>query len=175
MSRSFQLPAEIDKLIGEWFKSWELGPPPDKLKIEFRKRLKRSLGRCRPERQEIRPATRLLDGPTALLQEALCHELAHVATHSRFGRTAKPHGPEWKSLMTRAGFEPRVHIQIDKRLPPSTRKEPTVWEHRCPVCQKTRVAHRRVPQWRCASCREDGLEGELVIERASTSAGVADG
>ena len=175
MSTSIPLPAEFDKLIGEWFVSWELGPPPDNLRIEFSKRLKRSLGRCRPERPEIRLAARLLDGPTALLQEALCHELAHVATHSRFGRTVKPHGPEWKELMTRAGFEPRVHIQIDRPLSPNARKEPTVWAHRCPVCQMTRVAHRRVPQWRCASCREEGLGGELVIERASGTAVVANG
>jgi hypothetical protein len=65
MSTSFQLPTEIEKLIGEWFLSWELGPPPDKLRIEFSNRLKRSLGRCRPERREIRLAARLLDGPTA--------------------------------------------------------------------------------------------------------------
>ncbi len=165
MTAPVQIPAEIDKLVDDLYAGWELGAPPEDLTITVSTRMKTALGRCRPERPEIRLAAFLLDGPPALLQEVLCHEVAHLAVHSRYGGTARPHGPEWRSFMVRAGFEPRLHIPTDRPRPPRARKEPAVWAHRCPVCRMTRMAHRRVPQWRCASCLEHGLGGELVIER----------
>ena len=128
MSTTPQVPPEVDTLIREWFAGWKLGPPPSDLKITVSNRLKTALGRCRPEQPEIRLAAFLLDGPSPLLREVLCHEAAHVAVHVRFGRASKPHGPEWKSLMALAGFEPRVRIPTNRPRRPRSRKEPTaVW------------------------------------------------
>ncbi len=172
MTAPAQLPADIETLVDESFDGWELGAPPSDLKITVSTRLRVSLARCLPERPEIRLAAFLLEGPTALLREVLCHELAHLVTHTRFGKAVKPHGAEWRALMRQAGFEPRVRIPTGRRrsasanTKPASRKQPPLWAHRCPVCQMTRMAYRRVPQWRCASCLEDGLDGELVIERA---------
>ncbi len=46
-----------------------------------------------------------------------------------------------------------------------------MWEHQCPVCRLRRLARRPVPQWRCAACREAGLEGELVVTRIAAMEG----
>ena len=172
MTAPVQLPADIDKLVHELFDGWNLGPPPSDLRITISTRLTKSLARCLPERPEIRLAAFLLEGPSPLLREVLCHELAHLVTHTRFGKTVKPHGAEWRSLIRKAGFEPRVRIpagrrsSASKRTKSASRKQPPLWVHRCPVCQVTRMAFRRVPQWRCATCLEHGLDGILVIERA---------
>jgi len=82
------------------------------------------------------------------------------------GRDCRPHGPEWKALMRQAGFEPRVRIPAEQLVErPRGKKPGAVWEHRCPVCQMVRMNRRRVPRWRCAACREAGLEGKLIIKR----------
>jgi ribosomal protein L37AE/L43A len=69
--------------------------------------------------------------------------------------------------MRAAGFEPRVRIPTGdvERLVGSAQQRRGVWEHRCPVCQMSRVAGRPVREWRCASCLRVGLEGGLIITR----------
>jgi SprT protein len=96
----------------------------------------------------------------------LCHELAHLAVHRLHGRSAKPHGPEWRALMQAAGYPPVTSLcrvvtdqSADRRLSPSQ------FEHRCPVCQMVRLARRRVSAWRCANCVAAGLPGELIVTR----------
>jgi len=77
----------------------------------------------------------------------------------------RPHGREWRSLMRRAGFRPRVRIP-ESELPAAARARTTVgsrWDHSCPECGAHRIARRRMPQWRCRACREAGLAGELVV------------
>jgi hypothetical protein len=46
-----------------------------------------------------------------LLEEVLCHELAHVAVYRLHGRAVRPHGPEWKGLVAAAGFKPRARFE----------------------------------------------------------------
>jgi len=37
--------------------------------------------------------------------KTVIHEVAHYVVHKRFGRTVKPHGPEWKSIMVDLGVD----------------------------------------------------------------------
>ncbi len=123
-----------------------------------------SLGRCRPSQGQIRIAEFLLTGPPGLLEEVLCHEVAHVATTLKFGAGIRPHGAEWAGLMRDAGFEPRVRIphgEIPRDTLASTR--PHLWQHRCPICQTSRIAGRPVRAWRCKTCSAAGLDGQLEI------------
>ncbi len=138
----------------------------DRVTVEHSTRMTRSLGRCYPERGIIRLARGLLKEPT-LLEEALCHELAHIAVHELNGKKAKPHGPEWKSLMRKAGFEPRTKLRWDGAPPPAKRKRRKryLYIHRCPVCHTEKTARRAVRQWRCSACVETGLEGTFEIWR----------
>ena len=130
-------------------------------------RLRRSLGTYRASRAEITIAGWLVDEPTPLLDEVLCHEAAHAAVRLIHGDGVRPHGPEWRDFMAMAQMPARVRIPASE-LPCSRQSELTkarVWEHRCPVCQATRFAKTRVTRWRCRHCRESGYSGELVIER----------
>lgn len=158
-----------DPLLGKarrWEEAWGVPGLLDSVTVEFSTRMRVSLGLCRPIQGRIRLAAGLRNGNAHLLEEVFCHELAHVAVHRLHGRRAKPHGPEWKSLLVRAGYEPRVRVQEgDLRLPATFPKPRSRWEHRCPVCHARHVAGRPVRQWRCARCREAGLSGKLVITK----------
>ena len=89
MIAATELPTEIDTLVQELFAGWDLGAPPHDLRITVSTRLRVTLARCLPERPEIRLAAFLMDGPSPLIQEVLCHELAHLVIHIRFGKTVR--------------------------------------------------------------------------------------
>ena len=128
--------------------------------IQFSGRLKSSLGRTRVDVHKVSLNPLLTSANEQLLDEVLCHELAHIAIYERFGASVKPHGPEWTALVRQAGFEPRLrHSVTNAELPTATRK----FEHLCPVCQTVRYAKRSMTQWRCESCVDAGLEGKLLI------------
>ncbi|MDX2056566.1 MAG: SprT-like domain-containing protein, partial [Gemmatimonadales bacterium] len=100
---------------------------------------------------------------------ALCHEAAHVAAFVLHGRTVRPHGAEWASLVAAVGFDPVVRARV-----PGARRQPGRpigyrFEHRCPVCQSVRLARRRITTWRCAECVEAGLEGVMDIRPYPTN------
>src|SRR5262245_59875875 len=51
-------------------------------------------------------------------QEVICHEAAHFVGWQRYGRTVRPHGPEWATLVQRAGFEPKTsRVRCGQREP----------------------------------------------------------
>ena len=135
--------------------------------VQYSSRMTRSLGRCYPERRLIRLAKSLLDGPRTTLEEALCHELAHIAVHELNSGKCRPHGPEWKDLMRKAGFEPRTRLRWVGAPPPAKRKRRRryLYIHRCPVCHTERTARRAVRQRQCAASVEAGLEGTFEIWR----------
>lgn len=170
--RSLRDHPESDRLfalLSQWGGIWGLPRIEERLEIRFSPRFRSSLGRCAPASGEIRLAAFLCDGPSDLLQEALCHEAAHAAVHELHGRAAKPHGTEWRELMRAAGFEPRARIpaRLLEGVAPRRRQAQGGWLHRCPVCQVSRVARRPVHRWRCAACRNDGLDGRLLVTRVS--------
>jgi predicted SprT family Zn-dependent metalloprotease len=157
-------------LLTDWAQRWGVPGLEERLSVQVSTRLRTSLGRYSPAKGELRVASYLLDGPPSLLCEVLCHEAAHAAVCELHGRSARPHGPEWQALMRKAGFAPRVRIpaaELD-RLPLPARRARVLWEHRCPVCQASRVAGRPVRAWRCAACRAAGLSGKLEIQRAGS-------
>ncbi|MEZ4333066.1 MAG: SprT-like domain-containing protein [Myxococcota bacterium] len=92
---------------------------------------------------------------------------ARKKVRSRAGARVRPHGAEWRAFMEAAGFPARVRIP-EELMPESIRaanRASRKWEHRCPVCQATRMARTRVTRWRCRRCVEDGRSGRLVIGR----------
>ena len=153
--------------IAAWTSAWDLPGLESRVTFSASARMRVSLGRCSPHRREIRIASFVLDGPPALLEEVVCHELAHVAAAEHHGPGCRAHGPEWKALMRAVGREPRARIparEIERDLPLAASGR-VLWEHRCPVCQAHRLAGRSMKTWRCGECRGRGLEGELVITR----------
>jgi 8-oxo-dGTP diphosphatase len=95
-----------------WEAAWGLPGLSDSVTVEFSRRLRSSFGNCRSAEGKIRLAERLRNGNRRLLEEILCHELAHVAVHRLHGPRARHHGPEWRRLMARAGFTPRARIKV---------------------------------------------------------------
>lgn len=189
--RALSIPAKISSLVSErakstlvsgrdsswgrvlrdsirgWARSWGMPRLAEDLSLRSSSRLRRSLGTYRSDRSEITLAAWLLDGPSELLDEVLCHEAAHAAVHLAHGQDVRPHGREWQGLMVKVGMRPRIQIPVSE-LPASRQSSSVgadVWEHRCPVCQATRLARTRVSRWRCRRCRDEGRSGELVIEK----------
>lgn len=145
---------------------WGLPDLADSSTIEFSPRLTRKLALCRPAEGRIRLAAHLERGTTHLLEEVLCHELAHIAVYRLHGENACPHGPEWRTLVSKAGYEPRTKAPLSGATGLSrAKRRPVWWEHRCPVCQAVRIGGRPVPEWKCRDCREAGLAGDMIITR----------
>ena len=132
-------PAASTARIAQWAVLWNVPGLESRVSVSFSPRLRRSLGRCVPVRGIVRLNPRLLRRGAELLDEVLCHELAHVAAFELHGRQARPHGREWAALMRAAGFEPRVRApwqdDVDRTEKPPRRV--ALYEHRCPVCQAT--------------------------------------
>lgn len=158
---------ELYALAEDLGRSWSEPRLTSDLAIEFSPRLTRTLGRCLPDRRTVRLSTQLREAPTELVREVLCHELAHVVAHERFGPDIRPHGEEWCSLVREAGYRPRRRMPwvIEGEAPSAASRPRALYEHRCPVCQMVRVARTATARWRCADCVADGLDGELTVTR----------
>jgi predicted SprT family Zn-dependent metalloprotease len=162
--------AELRRRIGAWARIWETPGLERRLAIEFSERMRVSLGRCCPD-GTLRLAAWLRTAPGPLLEEVLCHEAAHAAVSVLHGRRRRPHGAEWRALMSAAGFAPRVQLPL-AHLPIAQRarlRRAPVYEHHCPVCQSFRIARRAMPRWRCRACVDAGRSGKLVITNRRSS------
>jgi SprT protein len=147
---------------------WNISGLLDRVSVKFSRRMRRSLGLCIPSKRLVRLNPWVLPRNSELLEEVLCHELAHIAAFELHGAKVRPHGREWRALMCAAGFEPRIGVRLSRDVRAEPKGLPILqplYEHRCPVCQTTRVARRPVPQWRCAACATAGLETKLVITK----------
>ena len=153
--------------ISCWAKSWGAESLEERVNVVFSPRMVKSLGRCDLRSKTIRLNPMLRGCRGRILLEVLCHEVAHIAVHEKYGPGSSPHGEEWKRYVRQAGFVPRVTASLKGlNLPPPARKAPSaLYEHRCPVCQMTRTSSRPVSRWRCAACVEAGLDGRLIVER----------
>lgn len=154
-----------DSQIRSWGGLWDCHGLEHRVTVSVSTRLRTSLGRCLPERGEVRIAEAVAEGPAPLLEEVLCHELAHVAVFERYGRAVRPHGEEWAALVRQVGFEPRTRLPVSllNQAGVKLRGPSLTYEHRCPVCGARRLARRPVRRWRCARCVDDGLGGRLEI------------
>ncbi|MDX1384071.1 MAG: SprT family zinc-dependent metalloprotease [Thermoanaerobaculia bacterium] len=152
---------------GRWSLTWGVPDLRGILELQLSRRMRSSLGFYLPESKVIRISDVLLEAPPHVLEEIVCHEAAHAAVELLHGRGVRPHGAEWKSLMRRAGYEPRVRLpgEVLGAAPQRAARRRWVWEHRCPECRASRVAGRPVRRWRCAACRSRGRSGRLEITR----------
>ena len=159
-------PPQFSNLISQstmnYCRLWDNANLAPKIQVKFSNRITRSLGRTQPAAKIIRLNPLLQTRLRHLLEEVLCHELAHIAAHHLHGDAIRPHGLEWQTLMRVASYEPRVRIEADLGPPPAHQSR--CYTHRCPVCHAVRVAKKRMVHWRCAECVANGLEGIMEIE-----------
>lgn len=160
-----QLPAEHSDWLTAWAALWSLPDLPSRIHLAYSLRLRRALGRCTPRTGSIRLNLALHDTGIEILREVICHEAAHIAAWALHGPKTRAHGSEWKALMRLAGYEPRARWA--KPLPNtdhrSHRHNSQVFIHSCPICGARWAARRQVTTWRCTTCRNAGLEGQLEI------------
>lgn len=160
------LPERARQLVRSWETLWGAPGLADRISFLETPRMRRTLGRCSPQRYIVRLAAGLGDAPAHLLEETVCHEAAHVLVFERQDRATAPHGAAWKELMRLAGFTPRTRVPAltDPGLHrPRRGRSDVIYEHHCPVCHATRPAHRPMARWRCSACVRAGLGGELRI------------
>lgn len=150
------------QLLTRWGILWGCPTLEVHASVRFNTRLRRALGRCHPRSGAIHLNPLLLEAAPAHLEAVLCHEAAHVAAYLLYGEGVKPHGPEWRTLVTRAGYSSETRSSQFGSPSPQGRPRRR-YEHRCPVCQSVRFGGRPVRSWRCAECVEAGLSGDLVI------------
>jgi len=160
------IPPRLQRRLDRWLDRWGAPALSRSLRIEFSPRLRRAFGRCYQDERLIRLTPSLLDTQSHLLAEILCHEAAHAAVYERHGAVAKPHGPEWESMMRVAGFEPRVRIPVVVHAASGENSgERPLYQHHCPVCDLSRAAKRPMRTWRCRTCLGTRTRGLLVIRR----------
>lgn len=162
-----RLPEDLTQLVRSWGLRWGVPGLELRVRVQWSRRLRTSLGRAFPARHLVRLDQALASATPTLLVQTLCHEVAHVAVAELFPAGAKPHGAEWAALMKSAGFEPQVRTPNVAGTAilgqsPSARR---LYLHRCPVCQSRRLGRRPVHAWRCAACAAVGLPGQLEILR----------
>jgi predicted SprT family Zn-dependent metalloprotease len=157
--------ARLRIAIARWSEGWSLPDLPEAVVVDLNRRLRTRVGRYCHDGHRIEVGPRFLS-LRSRRAEVLAHELAHAAARRLHPRARKPHGPEWKSLIRAAGFEPMVRLRVSATPKTVTGSGETArYRHRCPVCQMTRWSRKPVPAWRCRSCAAAGLPGVLVINR----------
>ncbi len=145
---------------------WVLPELEQRVDISFNRRLRSQWGQTTPTTGKITLHADLENAPRALLREVLCHEAAHVAVYWLHGTSVRPHGDEWANLVRRAGYIPltKLPAKMDKPLS-QVHNTARRYEHLCPVCQVVRIAGRPMRRWRCQTCIDSDLPGNLEIQR----------
>jgi predicted SprT family Zn-dependent metalloprotease len=149
--------------LSKWGKAWRTPGLAKRVRISFSTRMRKSLGRVHPESGIITLNAGLASAPRNVLLEILCHEVAHVATRLRYGTRAKPHGPEWRSLVEAAGYQPVTALKCKwlshgrpQRHTPTARLR-----YQCPVCQAEYFVRRRNSRLQCSACFRAGITALL--------------
>jgi predicted SprT family Zn-dependent metalloprotease len=147
--------------------TWSV-PTLKKVTLAVHPTLKRTIARYDPSTRTIE--LRADAANSTRLTAVLVHEAAHAAVCEKHGiHRTRPHGPEWRRLMSAAGHAPKTRLALGHRcLAPQQRKQADAtsqprYDHWCPVCQTSRKAKKRMKHWRCADCVRDGLPGRLEI------------
>jgi SprT protein len=93
--------------------------------------------------------------PERFLSETVTHEVAHLLTWLLHGRNARPHGPEWQSMMRFLGIESPRRCHDFRGGEPARRQRR--WSYRC-ACRTHHLSttrHNRIQKgarYQCAAC-----------------------
>lgn len=165
--------ALIKETLRRAFRRWGLPELARDVRVEYSRRLRRSLALCYADERLIR-LDPVLGRPEnrELLREIVLHEAAHVAAWEIHGDDAKPHGPEWAALVDAIGYLPRLDFRVNRprRGTDGRRLPAVVYEHSCPECGMSRLSSTPDRRWRCSRCAEKGLPGRLRIRQRAASA-----
>ena len=168
MPTHLEIPESARELLSSLGGIWKIESLENKVTVKFSGRMVRSLGNCRPETALIRLNKVLADTRNEnIFREILCHEAAHAAVFLLYGKKCKPHGPEWRALVSAAHYPPRTKIPDNEihGLLRIGRKNRYLYTHRCMNCGRIYLARKTDHRWRCKNCLGKGLEGILTLVR----------
>ena len=90
------------------------------------------------------------------LHDTVAHEVAHYIVHEVFGRRARPHGEEWRAVMTKFGAKPEATFQLDLSGVPQRRQATHRYECACRIHDVSSTRHNRVQRgvgrYHCVNC-----------------------
>ncbi|WPL16242.1 SprT-like family protein [Thiorhodovibrio winogradskyi] len=90
------------------------------------------------------------------IDQTVPHEIAHWLIFCLYGRNARPHGVEWRQLMTLFGAEPKRCHQYDLDEIPQRRVSSHSYHCACQDHQLSAVRHNRVRKGQTYLCRHCG-------------------
>jgi len=154
------------KLAARCLTAWRAEYLIPRVRIVYNPRLTTTLGRaCLTDlRVELNP--RLLGEHPAELIPTLGHELAHLVVYERHGKSARPHGVEFRLLLRRLDLpdNARHHLPVTHLRRKRTRY---IYLHRCSVCGQSFLARSVRRNCYCVAC---GPDMEWDVFRAPNSA-----
>ncbi|MES9902066.1 MAG: SprT-like domain-containing protein [Sedimenticola sp.] len=98
----------------------------------------------------------LSENPEPFIQQTPPHEAAHLVARTIYGGKIKPHGEEWRSVMTLFGIDPKRCHQFDTSRSGGRRMRRFTYHCGCTTHQLTSIRHRRVIEGRIYLCRACG-------------------
>ena len=106
------------------------------------------------------------------LADTVPHEVAHYGIHARFGlRRVKPHGVEWRELVTFLGGTPRATYRQNMADIPVRRQRRYTYYCDCREHEVSTTRHNRMQagnaQYRCRFCNGDLKELPVTGQLAS--------
>ncbi len=120
----------------------------------FRMRSRAGAAWLHEDRIDLNP--RLLAQNPDSWKAILAHELAHLLVHDRHGEEARPHGPEWRDLMRRAGHPPAATHSFDtrglRRQRPRRKNRAWLFLHCCLHCTASWISGRLRRDRVCPNC-----------------------
>ena len=160
---------ELSGATVRWSRIWGVPKLGHCSNIEWSSRMTKSLGVCYPRKGTVRLAAYLQTAKRALVEEVLCHEMAHLAARELHGDGIRPHGREWKRLMEAAGYAPTTRLVVPAGLQPSPlkkkRRRRFLYIQFCSICERIRITHRSMRRSRCRACVDAGLDGVVTVIR----------
>ncbi len=106
------------------------------------------------------------------LADTVPHEVAHYGIHARFGlRRVKPHGVEWRELVTALGGTPKAtYRQYTAEIPVRRQRRYTYYcdcrQHEVSATRHNRMQARQA-QYRCRFCNGDLKDFSVTGQLAS--------
>ncbi len=98
----------------------------------------------------------LLENGESFLQRTVPHESAHVIAFRRHGARIRPHGEEWKAVMTLFGADSRRCHDYDLSAVPSRRVSRYSYHCGCREHRLTSIRHNRIESGQVYLCRACG-------------------
>lgn len=156
------------QLAARCLSAWGAEHLTPRLRIIYNPRLTTTLGRaCFTDlRVELNP--RLLNEHPDELIPTLGHELAHLVVYDRHGKSAPPHGREFRLLLRRLQLPDNARHHLPVAHLRRTRSR-YLYLHRCSVCGRSFLARSVRRQYYCVACGPD-MEWD-VFRAPNTPAG----